>query len=449
MIVGEGSSHAGIRLCATDMRQHVFARRPPINPMLPPRFERYIATRYLLHSHGRPEGRRFVRFIIYMAIGGVAIGVCALLLALAIVRGFSEEITSKIMGFGAHVQAVSFLDEPFENSPEMIRQIAALPDVVDVQAVVEEFALFRRSEREIDGVLIRGVEHIPPYFAEHLTAGEATFTAEAGGSPGVVIGSQLARLLGLAVGDRVVAYSMRSARDGAASQGVIRPRARQFNVAGIYETSFAHFDELYVFAGIDTARDLFSYGPAESTRIDVMLTDSQHADSAAARIDAALGYPVSARTVFETFRQYFAWVRLQESIIPLVIGVIVLVGAFNIVGTLLMIMLEKTPEIGILGSMGASRATLRRLFLYLGVLMGGVGVAIGEALALVLALLQKRYNLIPLPEEAYYMQAAPIALNPLDFLLVGVLALCLCAIAAYIPASVSARIEPIRAIRFR
>jgi len=417
--------------------------------MLPPRFERYIATRYLLQSQGRPEGRRFVRFITYMAIGGVAIGVCALLLALAIVRGFSEEITSKIIGFGAHVQAVSFLEEPFVDTLGMTEQIAALPEVVDVQAVVEEFALLRRSEREIDGVLIRGVEHMPAYFADHLTAGEATLTPAAGEAPGMVIGSQLARLLGLRVGDRVVAYSMRSSQAGAASPGPLRPRARQFRVAGIYETSFAHFDELYVFAGIDTARDLFSYGPTESTRIDVMLTDPQEADSAAARIDAALGYPVHARTVFESFRQYFAWVRLQESIIPLVIGVIVLVGAFNIVGTLLMIMLEKTPEIGVLGSMGASRATLRRLFLYLGVLMGGVGVAIGEVLALVLALLQERYHLIPLPEEAYYMQAAPIALNGLDFLLVGVLALCLCAVAAYIPASVSARIEPIRAIRFR
>ncbi len=417
--------------------------------MLPPRFERYIATRYLLHSQGRPEGRRFVRFITYMAIGGVAIGVCALLLALAIVRGFSEEITSKIIGFGAHVQAISFLEEPFVDSPGMIRQIATLPEVTDVQPVVEEFALFRRSEREIDGVLIRGVEHLPAYFADHLIAGEANFAAASGEATGVVIGSQLARLLGLSVGDRVVAYSMRATKDGASRQGITRPRARQFRVSGIYETSFAHFDELYVFAGIETARDLFNYSSTEATRIDVMLTDPQWADSTAARIESALGYPVHARTVFETFRQYFAWVRLQESIIPLVIGVIVLVGAFNIVGTLLMIMLEKTPEIGVLGSMGASRAMLRRLFLYLGVLMGGVGVVIGEVLALVLALLQKRYHLIPLPEEAYYMQAAPIALNGLDFLLVGLLALCLCAVAAYIPARVSARIEPIRAIRFR
>jgi lipoprotein-releasing system permease protein len=204
-----------------------------------------------------------------------------------------------------------------------------------------------------------------------------------------------------------------------------------------------------VFADIESARDLFDYTADTATRLDVVLPSLAGVDSAAARIDATLGYPHHARTAYEIFRQYFAWVRLQENIIPLVIGVIVLVGAFNIVGTLLMIMLEKTSEIGILGSMGASRSMIRRLFLFLGLLIGGAGIVAGQLLALALSVIQKRYALIPLPKEAYYMDAAPISLVAWDFLLVAALALVLCAAAAYIPAGVSARIEPIRAIRFR
>jgi lipoprotein-releasing system permease protein len=114
-----------------------------------------------------------------------------------------------------------------------------------------------------------------------------------------------------------------------------------------------------------------------------------------------------------------------------------------------MLILEKTREIGILESMGASRRSLRKLFLWLGVLVGGAGTLIGELFALVFAFLQKRYEIIPLPEEAYYMKTAPIELNGLDFVVVGIIAMLLCTLAAYIPARVAARVEPIRAIHFR
>ena len=126
----------------------------------------------------------------------------------------------------------------------------------------------------------------------------------------------------------------------------------------------------------------------------------------------------------------------------------IIVAAFNIVGTLLMIILEKTREIGVMASMGASRQIIRRLFLWLGLFVGAAGTGIGLSIALILALLQQRYDIIPLPEEAYYMDTAPIELNPLDFVLVGVISLVLCALAAYIPARFASRIEPLRVIRF-
>jgi lipoprotein-releasing system permease protein len=142
-------------------------------------------------------------------------------------------------------------------------------------------------------------------------------------------------------------------------------------------------------------------------------------------------------------------VNLQQSIIPLVIGVIVLVGAFNIIGALLMMILEKTREIGILQSLGTSQRTLKRVFLTLGLLIGGIGTTIGAALAVTLGYLQQQFELIPLPAEAYYMTTAPIELNPLDYVVVGVVTLVLCGLAAYIPARVAARVEPVQAIRFQ
>lgn len=417
-----------------------------INP-----FERFVAIRYFRAARGREEGRRFLRFIMYIAVAGVAVGVSALLLALSIVRGFSQEIEDKIVGFGAHVQVENMQRAPLTEAPRLEAELRALPEVAGVAPVVQELALLRRSATEIEGVAIWGTEAPPAYLAEQVVAGAFEFTADERNRPGLVVGAQLAEVLGLAVGDPVTVFSMRRigglAGEGASS--LQRPRVKAFRITGIYETSLSDFDELYAFTDLETARALLDYAPDEVTRLDVTLKNVEQAQAVAAQIEDTLGFPVMARSIYDVFRGLFAWVNLQESIIPLVIGVIVLVAAFNLIGTLLMMMLEKTREIGILQSMGASPRMLRRLFLWLGLLIGGVGTAIGAALALGLALAQQRYEIIPLPAEAYYMTSAPVALHYLDFVLVAGVALVLCLLAAYVPARAASRIEPIRAIRFR
>lgn len=378
-------------------------------------------------------------------------GVSALLLALSIVRGFSNEIEAKIVGFGAHVQVESYQDEPLGGADTLISRLAAFPGVKTASPVVQEFALLRRSKSAIDGVAVWGTEEPPPYLNEHLIAGAFDLSVDSLGRPGVVIGSRLAQSLATEVGETVTAFSMRTGEKGRAAveSGLMAPRVKQFHISGIYETSLSNFDELYAFTSLDAARDLLSYDDQSVTRIDLILENVEAAPETALAIEDALGFPIMARSIFEVYSGLFAWVNLQEGIIPIVISVIVIVAAFNIVGTLLMMILEKTREIGVLESMGASRRSLRRLFLWLGLLVGGVGTVIGQVIALAFAMLQQRYAIIPLPEEAYYMKTAPIELNLLDFVIVGVITLVLCTLAAYIPARVAARVEPIRAIRFR
>lgn len=410
-----------------------------------------MALRYLRSAQGRDEGRRFVRFITYVAIGGVAVGVAALLLALSIVRGFSNEIEAKIVGFGAHVQVESFQDEPIGGADTLKSRLAAMPEVEFVASTIQEFALLRRSRTEIDGVAIWGIEELPNYIRESIIDGTPDLSTEGAERPGVVLGRSLANTLGTRVGDRVTSFSMRTngGERAALAGGLTAPRVKQFDVVGIYETSLSDFDELYAFTSTEAARNLLGYGPNEVTRFDLTLFDVDRAQDVARVVEDDLGFPIMARSIYEVYSGLFAWVNLQEGIIPIVISVIVLVAAFNIVGTLLMLILEKTREIGILESMGASRRSLRKLFLWLGILVGGVGTIIGELFALIFAILQKRYEIIPLPEEAYYMTTAPIELNSMDFVIVGGVAMLLCTLAAYIPARVAARVEPIRAIHFR
>ncbi len=414
-------------------------------------FERFVTLRYLRGAEGRAEGRSFLRFIIAAAVGGVALGVAALLLALAIVRGFSSTIEEKIIGFGAHVQVEnSYQDTPLAGAGALADRLRRFPQVTSVAPVVQDFALLRRSAGEIDGVALWGTLEPPPYLRRQMAEGAFSFAPDTAGRPGIVLGQTLARRLGISVGDVVTVFSIPA--DGERGQGAALtqpPRVKQFHVAGLFETALNDFDDLYAFVDIAIARSLLGFAPDEVSRLDLTLHDAHEADSVAAAVEEEFGFPVRAATIFQIFSGLFAWVNLQQSITPLVISVIVVVAAFNIIGTLLMLLLEKTREIGVMVSLGASQRAVRRLFLGLGLGIGAAGTLAGEALALVLGLVQMRYKLIPLPAEAYYMTSAPVELRLFDFVFVGAVALALCVVAAYVPARVAARIEPVRAIRFQ
>jgi lipoprotein-releasing system permease protein len=407
-------------------------------------FERFLAVRYLTGAVGQDGRRGFLRFVTLVAVGGVAVGVAALLVALAIVRGFSQEIEAKIVGFGAHVQVESLPDAPLDDAAALAVGILEDSSVVSVEPVVQEFVLLRRSSTSVDGASIWGSRALPSYVSDRVE-GSARLDTTIDGHPVMVVGRGLAKNLGLSLGQRITGFSVR--RSGESSRG--RVRVGQFVVGGIFETDLADFDDLYAFAPIEAARDLVAYGPDQVTRLDVTLTDAQDADAIALALERRFPYPVMARSIYDVHRSLFAWVDLQEAIIPLIIAVIILVAAFNIIGTLLMIMLEKTREVGILRSLGASASRLQRAFLYLGVLIGGAGMILGETLALVLALLQKEFSIIRLPADAYFMSVAPIALNGWDFLLVGLFTVALCGLSAYLPARFAARIDPMRAIHFK
>ena len=414
------------------------------------RFESFVALRYLRGAEGRAEGRSFLRFITYVAIGGVALGVAALLLSLAIVRGFSQEITEKIFGFGAHIQVRSYVqDQPLEEAGSLAQQIRGTEGVATASPVVEDVVLLRQSERSIDGVQLLGTDTPPSYLVQNIVDGTFALHSSPDGHAPLVVGSGLADRLGLAVGQVVAAFSLRNGGD--ATGRMAPPRVRQFQVTGVYETSLSNIDDNFAFTRLSTARSLVGLPSSAVSRFDVTVQNISTVDSVAAQIETRVGFPASARTIYQLqpYASLFAWVDLQQGIIPLVIAVIVIVAAFNIVGILLMIILEKTREIGVLQSLGTSQATLKRLFLAFGLLIGAVGTALGAGLALLLGFLQQRFSLIPLPEEAYYMTTAPIALHPIDYLIVSVATLLLCGLAAYIPARVAARIEPVRAIRFQ
>lgn len=409
-------------------------------------FKIFVAWRYLRGAQGGENGSRFLRFISYIAIGGVSLGVATLLLSLAVVRGFSEEIKTKITGFGAHVQVENIRHAPLNHASGLRSKIMAQDAVVSVQPVVTEFVLLRKSSQDIDGVGLWGTDRLPVYLRKNVISGSSNFEPTL--APRLVIGNLLAESLDLSIGDRVTLLSTRTLGN-TETLLIARPRIKQFEITGIYETALTDFDQTYVFTDIRTARQLLDYMPEQVSRFDVMLQDVTTAPSIALLLEESLGPGVLVRSIFEIYRGLFAWVDLQEAIVPLVIGVLILVAAFNVMGTLLMIVLEKSRELGVLASMGASQRDIRRLYLHLGFFVGGLGTVIGLVVAWGLGTLQMHYGIIGLPAEAYYMDTAPVSMHVSDFLLVTVVSLLLCLGASYFPARIASRILPLRVLRFR
>lgn len=413
-------------------------------------FERHLALRYLKGAEGASgKGRGFLRFVTFAAIGGVAVGTAALLLAMMISRGFTREIEAKIVGFGQHVHVENVTGEPLVSSDSLVEALSSLEHVRRVSPSVIDFGLLRSRSRtgesNVEGLLLWGTAPAAqPFIADRLVAGDFRFDADAAGHPGILIGRRLAERLDLQIGDRITAFAVRGLGRGAFGG---RPKVRQFHVAGIFETGLADFDEQFAYASIDDMRELFGYGEGEVTRIDLTLDDLENSAPVAEEAARTAGLGVLARPVDEVYHGLFAWVDLQQSIIPLVISILIIVAAFNIIGALLMVVMEKMSDIGTVLSMGASRAAVRRLFLFLGLLIGIVGTTLGTALALAFGLAQQRWAFIPIPAEAYYLDTAPIEIQPLDVAWIFVVAVVLCALASYLPARVASRVDPIRMIR--
>ncbi len=384
----------------------------------------------------------------YVAIGGVAVGVAALIIAFSITRGFSSEIERKILGFSSHVQVENMNDQPIENASEIVANLSELTEIQSMRPVVEEFVLIQ-SRSQIEGVSVWGLGQAPDFLESYLVDGSLSLGQEGlDGKEKVILSKSISERLGTDLGSMVTLFSNRRI-DGASidQKSASRPTIKQFEVSGIYDSGFADFDDIYVIISLDNARSLLNYSSSQLTRIDIELSGWEEVEASVATIEARLGFPFWARSVRDIYSHIFAWVQLQQGIIPLVISIITLVASFNIIGTLLIAVLEKTPQIGVLQSIGASKSQIKRIFVGLGLGIGLLGVAIGEVLALLLLLIQKNFNVIPLPADTYYMTTAPVDISMIDFIWIGILALILCMIAAYIPARVAAKADPVSSIR--
>ena len=402
-------------------------------------FELYILRRYI---RSKREGG-FISLITSIGMVGVMLGVAALIIALTILGGFEKEIKEKVIGFAAHVQVVGFQNQPLPDHTAAIERIhTEIPGVRAISPVISKEVIIR-SKGYTEGVLLKGVDEVVDISATRKQIIGGKYDLNSGnGSPKLVIGKKLAGKLDLRVGDRATLFGI-----GGNLKSLSTPIVRQFVVTGMYETGMAEYDDVYIYTSISAAQELFQL-EGRITGIEILVDDLSHTSLVANRIQELLGYPYYARTVQQLYRNLFSWIELQKKPTPVILGLIIIVAVVNIIGTLLMVVMEKTHQIGVLKSMGATSRSIRKIFVAEGLLIGVVGTALGNALAYGLSWLQLHEKLISLPAQIYFMSSVPILLRLEDFIAVSLISVFLCFLATLVPASLASRLQPITAIRF-
>ncbi len=395
----------------------------------------FIARRYLRSR----RHRGFVSFITIIAIIGVALGVAALIITLSILNGFETTIKQNVVSFTAHMELIGFSGLPLKNPNFALKRIAErFPQVTHAAPFVAREAMVR-SDADIEGVMLKGVDPATDISAARtrLVAGTYDLTGN-----GIIVGRALAQKLEVGVGDRLLMFGL-----GGTNLSLSETRIMQFVVTGIYETGMAEYDMTYTYVDIRNAQRLFQLGDAVSG-IDLLVSDLSVLPTLVEEIPSDLGYPYYARSMQQLYRNLFTWIELQKRPIPLILGLIIIVASVNVIGTLLMMVMEKTKDIGILKTLGVRGGTVLRIFLMQGVLIGAVGTVLGNVLGFGLAWIEMKYHLISLPSSVYFMTHVPILFDPVDFILVSSVAFALSVLSAYVPARLARDLDPVQLLRF-
>lgn len=413
----------------------------------------YIARRFAFRERtgSRPA------FIVLAAVAGIAVGTAALILTLSVVKGFAVSIENKIISFTSHIQLRSADEEFFPQSRYHQRLIGGTSGVVSAAPFLEKNFIVRSKPKTEAGlsavrpVLLKGVtrQECSDFLDRYLLEGSPL--PENGKNRELLpiyIGKSLAEQLGVKPGDKLLLAGM----DGNGKNGMSGERARIIElfssldletclVWGVYETGLQEgFDEIVAVAPLEKIQERFH--PGMISGYDIKVHDIGQIEGISRNLAHNLGFPFYSYTVFERYANLFEWLKLQKNISPLLIITISVVAVFNIISTLLVLVVEKTREIGMLVALGLEPRKISRIFLGQSFLISLAGSLAGAALALVLTIAEQRFHLITLPEKSYFIKYVPLMLDPLDYVTVCVAVICLTLLFAFIPAKIASSLNP-------
>jgi lipoprotein-releasing system permease protein len=403
--------------------------------------ELYLARRNL----SARSRSRFLNLITIIAIGGICVGVMALIVVIGVMSGLQTEIRDRILGTNPHIMVLTFGEGlRLDNWEQPLEQLRQDPAVTIAEPFIYTESLVFQDVNYQQGVAVRGIsEDATRRLADQLLAGSWDFENTDSGLPGIVLGFRLANRLLVHPGDTV---SLISASGAELTPAGFIPKFKKFEVAGLFKSGMFEYDNQMAYVPLGAAQDLLGMDDAV-TGLALWVKDPWKADADARRMEIELGYPYTLRDWKRMNEGLFSALKLEKMGMALVLALIVLVAAFNIVSTLIMVVADKTREIGILRSMGLTSRRIQRTFMLQGLIIGVAGTLLGLVLGLIVAWGIDYFGLISLPGDVYLISQIPVILNPLDLALIVVLSILISFTATIYPSRQAARLTPVEAIR--
>jgi len=401
-------------------------------------FERFIALKTL-----KPEG--LARPIARIAVISIALGLSVMIMAVAIVTGFQNQIRDKVVGFGGHIQITeyntntSYEYPPVDRNPAFLPALKAMPGIKHIQVFAIKAGIVSTGT-QIQGVVMKGIDRDfdTAFFAKRLVQGRMPILKDTVTSQDILVSRSLSMLLGLKVGGPLRVFFI--------NKGEVR--ARRFTICGIYETELAEFDKIYIIGDIRHIQKLNNWKPSQIAGFEVLVSDFKDIDNMGHKVFNLVSYNLNARTIKQLYPQIFDWLELMDTNVLIILILMVIVAVITMISTLLILILEQTTLIGLLKAMGAPNWSIRRIFLMKAAWLTLKGMFWGNVISITICLLQIKFHFLKLPQETYYMAFVPINLNPMHVLLINTGTLLICTVMLVVPSYIIARIQPVKAIRW-
>jgi len=405
-------------------------------------FEYFVAKKI------RHQGRRsFTRVIMRLAFIGIIISVAVMIASDAIGVGFQTEIKNKITGFSSHIQvSKTKTNFAYENDSIPInlafeKKVLALPGVKHIQYYATKPGIIK-SGGEIEGVVLKGIDKTFDwdYFKPNLVEGSILQFNDSSPSPDIILSSTLANKLNLKLHDTIVTFFFPKTHSA--------PLARNFVIAGIFETDVEEIDNTFMLADLRQIRSLDKWDKNSIGGYEIFMNNLNTVDTTNKIIRAMIPVDQETLTIHERYPQIFDWLGLMDMNITIILTLMTLVASINMITALLIMILERTQMIGILKALGITNSGVRKIFVFNAMRIIGLGILFGNAFAFATLLLQKYFHIIKLPKESYYLSEVPVFFDWQHIIAINAGAFVLCSLSMLLPSILAARILPVKALRF-
>jgi lipoprotein-releasing system permease protein len=408
-------------------------------------FEFFIGSRYLRTK----QKQAFISLITVLSIAGVTVGVMALIVVIAVMTGFEYDLKSRILGVESHIVIMRH-NGPFSEYRNILEHVEKT-DGVEAATPFINSQVILRSSLSLSGAVLRGIDpnsadrvikNLDKVSLKNLKETDQRKSTSIA-MPTIILGKELAKNLGVMQGDPVHLISPR----GMISPIGHIPTMKRFKVAGLFESGMYEYDRSLAYIHIKDAQKILRMGDSVNG-IEVRVNDIYNAKNIAGRIVKELGFQYWARDWMQMNQNLFSALKLEKTVMFIILALIVLVAAFNIASTLIMMVMEKTRDIAILKAMGATDKSIRKIFVFKGVVIGSIGTIFGVCLGFILCTVLKYYQFIELPGDVYYITTLPVKLELLDVVMIASAAMAISFLATIYPARQASKLDPVEAIRY-